>query len=128
MMQVHLEDDDSRFIIQSYSNGESVTINGNSYTKPLIISRQTLIHPWRPNTVDELEADDFNAVIEMQPKILLIGTGEQNQLLPHALLAELHQARIGIECMDTGAACRTYSALSSEGRSVVAALFIHTHE
>lgn len=127
MMQMHLEDDDSRFTVQAYSSGESVTINGQHYNTPVIISPQTLIHPWRPTCADDLQAQDLNTIIELKPKIVLIGTGEHNQLLPYDCLASLHEARIGVECMDTGAACRTYSALSSEGRSVAAALFIHTH-
>jgi uncharacterized protein len=55
---------------------------------------------------------------------VLIGTGEQ-QRFPHAsLLAAFFARRIGVEVMDTRAACRTYNVLVSEGRSVAAALML----
>ena len=44
--------------------------------------------------------------------------------MPPALLRNLMSKRIGIETMDTAAACRTYNVLAGESRKVVAALLL----
>jgi len=54
----------------------------------------------------------------------LIGTGARFQFPEPALLAPLQKAGIGVEVMDTQAACRTYNILLGEGRSVAAALIL----
>ena len=56
--------------------------------------------------------------------IWVLGLGEQGKILPHKQLIGLHNQRIGVECMSNAAACRTFIALSSEGRQVAAALII----
>lgn len=58
------------------------------------------------------------------PEVVLIGTGETQQLLAPQITAPLLSLRIGVEVMDTRAAARTYNILMSEGRKVVAALLI----
>jgi uncharacterized protein len=63
-------------------------------------------------------------LLALHPSIVLLGTGEQLSFPPPALLAVFYRAKIGIEVMNNGAACRTYSVLMSEGRKVAAALLI----
>ncbi|MEE2624090.1 MAG: MTH938/NDUFAF3 family protein [Verrucomicrobiota bacterium] len=71
------------------------------------------------------EGDDFAEVIgaEPKPEILLLGSGAGSALLPEALRSEMRAAGIIIECMNTGAACRTFNVLMGEDRRVAAALF-----
>lgn len=110
--------------IRAYIPG-MITINDNTYTRSLIISPHDLIIDWAPQSLAELRTDDLNKILALKPEIVILGTGKRFVLPPPAQLAPLHQARLGVECMDTGAACRTYTALASEGRRVVAALLIN---
>jgi uncharacterized protein len=71
-----------------------------------------------------LEAAHFEAILEFMPEIVLLGTGGTLRF-PHPRLTEaLIRAQIGVEVMDTPAACRTYNILASEGRKVAAALLL----
>ena len=63
-------------------------------------------------------------MVELAPEIVLLGTGAQFRFPEPALLAPLYKAGIGVEVMDTPAACRTYNILLGEGRNVVAALLV----
>ncbi|MCQ9615637.1 Mth938-like domain-containing protein [Paenalcaligenes niemegkensis] len=75
---------------------------------------------------DPMDFLDGNTPVLPQdaPEVVLIGTGETQQLLSPQVTSSLLGMRIGIEVMDTRAAARTYNILMSEGRKVVAALLI----
>ena len=79
---------------------------------------------WRPVSLDDIAAADFDAVLAESDRIdlLLIGMGPQMRLLPRALADMLQKAGIGFDPMDTGAACSTYNILLGERRPVAAAL------
>jgi len=66
----------------------------------------------------------IDRIVELKPEIAIIGSGATFRFPDPARLALLHQARIGVEVMDTQAACRTYNILLGEGRNVVAALIV----
>jgi uncharacterized protein len=71
-----------------------------------------------------LHADHFERLAALQPELVIFGSGSRMRFAPPALLRPLIERRIGVECMDTAAACRTYNVLVSERRSVVAALIL----
>ncbi|MDF1655036.1 MAG: Mth938-like domain-containing protein [Coxiellaceae bacterium] len=125
MMQILEEQSHDKYIIRGYEAGKSIKVNQTDYERSLIISSQQLIDDWQPQNVEQLAAAHWQILLELKPTIALIGTGEKFHLLPHELLASLYENNIGVECMDTGAACRTYAALQAEGRVVAAALLIH---
>ncbi len=88
----------------------------------VIVSASALLENWRPREVAELTVTDLDAALALKPEVLLIGTGTR-QVFPGAeLLAALYRSKVGFEIMNTGAACRTYNVMLSEGRVVVAAL------
>ena len=58
------------------------------------------------------------------PELIIIGTGKRQQFISPAILHPLLANRIGVECMDTQAAARTYNVLMNENRQVVAALLL----
>ena len=72
----------------------------------------------------DLQQSHFDQLAELAPELVIFGSGSQLRFAPPALLRTLMARRIGIETMDTVAACRTYNILSGEGRIVVAALLI----
>jgi len=53
--------------------------------------------------------------------VVFIGTGEETAHAPAGLRDRLHEAGLGVEAMNSPAACRTYNVLLSEGRRVALA-------
>ena len=71
-----------------------------------------------------MQAAHFEAILALQPELVIFGSGARLKFVSPALLRALIDRRIGVETMDTPAACRTYNVLVSEGRSAVAALLL----
>jgi len=63
-------------------------------------------------------------LVSLEPEVILLGTGRRLVFPEPQVLATVHAATIGIEIMDTAAACRTYNILAGESRHVAAALII----
>ena len=122
-MKVQLETSGGQNVIRAYTPGR-VTINQDVYTTSLIVTPERLIADWEPRRFSELTAAHFEAIAVLNPEVVLLGTGAQLQFPAAALTRALVAAQIGFEAMDTGAACRTYNVLMSEGRRVAAALLI----
>jgi len=114
-MEITEDINDSQYQIRGYQPGE-VTINEKTYHTSLILTPNQLITPWPPKTLDELTEAHLKQVLDLNADIILLGTGNK-------FLLSLKYSQL-FDCMDTGAACRTFIALSSEGRNVAAALLI----
>ena len=69
-------------------------------------------------------AQHEGAVLALEPELVVFGSGERLRFAAPALLRGLIERRIGVETMDTAAACRTFNVLAGEGRCVVAALLL----
>lgn len=80
--------------------------------------------PWAVSDWGSLALSDFERMAAFGPELVIFGSGRRMRFAPPALLKPLVERRIGIECMDTAAACRTYNVLVSERRSVLAALLV----
>lgn len=121
--RMHFAQDDcnSELLIRSYGDG-IITIGSQQYARSLILTRDRLVDDWRPQQVAELLREDFAPILELQPEVLVLGTGTTLKFPSPALTARLLQNGTGVEVMDTAAACRTYNILLSEQRHVVAAL------
>jgi len=81
---------------------------------------------WQCPRFEQLTAEHFTRLAETQPELVIFGSGTRLRFPPPAFLRALMEKRIGIETMDTLAACRTYNILAGEGRRVIAALLIET--
>ena len=79
---------------------------------------------WNCARFEDLTEEHFTQLAASQPELVIFGSGERLRFAPPAFMLALMQKRIGIETMDTLAACRTYNILAGEGRRVVAALLI----
>jgi uncharacterized protein len=122
-MKFTLDDIDAGYAIQSYAKGQ-VMIGGVTYRTSLILSSSGIVDDWRPDDFDDLVSDDLARLVELEPEIVILGTGAEHRF-PHPKLAQpLMEQRIGLESMATDAACRTYNILRGEGRRVLAALFM----
>src|SRR3990167_2689274 len=123
MPSLTLDDNNAQYQIRSYQPG-TITVNDKTLSKSIIITPTALIEDWAPQTIQDLTAESLNRIVEIRPDILLIGTGETMTFLSPEIYGELINLGIGVEFMDTSAACRTYNALSAENRNVAAALLI----
>ena len=122
-MKFILENSNDGYTIQHYAAGE-ITIGETVHRESLILLPDRVIVDWQPNSVSDLTTEDFQRLAELGPEIVLLGNGRA-QCFPHPALSQpLLQRQIGLEVMDTAAACRTYNILMAEGRRVAAALFI----
>jgi uncharacterized protein len=101
-----------------------VEVNRARHTESLVVAADQLVVDWPADSVDALNADHMAALVALAPEIVLLGTGARLRFPDPALLAPLYKAGIGVEVMDTPAACRTYNILVAEGRNVLAALIL----
>ncbi len=98
---------------------------GNSrFDRSVLVPWQGQVLPWAPRLPDDLTAADFEAVLALKPELVIFGSGPRLKFVPQALMRALFERGIGVETMDTPAACRTFNVLVSEGRSAVAALLL----
>lgn len=122
-MKIEREQAEGRNAFTGYGEGY-VEVNRARHTGSLVVSGERLVTDWPARSVEALSADHMAAIVELKPEIVLIGTGSTFRFPENALLAPLYKAGIGVEVMDTPAACRTYNILLGEGRNVVAALIV----
>jgi uncharacterized protein len=92
--------------------------------RSLIISQSKLICDWAPQLIGELTLEHMLKTLELEPSLILLGTGAGLKFPAVTVYGPLLNQGIGVEIMDTSAACRTFNALTAEGRNVVAALII----
>ena len=81
---------------------------------------------WQCTRFEQLTAEHFAQLVTTQPELVIFGSGTRLRFPPPAFLGTLMARRIGLETMDTLAACRTYNILAGEGRRVIAALLIES--
>ncbi len=121
-MKLTLEHADHvRYWIRSYHT-DGIVINETRHTTSLIVMPQRLIAPWSAQRFAELTVPHFEALAALDAEVILLGTGRRLHFPPPGWRALLPAAGIGLEIMDTPAACRTYNVLAAEGRRVAAAL------
>ena len=118
-----LDENHATYQIRSYKPG-SIRVNDTLYTHSIIIAPDLLIDPWAPQQINELTPLHLSIITDHRPAILLIGTGEKLVFPAMEVYGNLINSGIGVEIMDTSAACRTFNALAAENRSVMAALII----
>lgn len=118
-----LDENTSQYQIRSYQPGK-IQVNEHTFTNSIIVAPNLLITDWQPQSVEELSIASFTQIISLKPAILLIGIGSKPCFLPIEVYGELLNHGIGVEIMETGAACRTFNALSAENRHVIAALLV----
>lgn len=122
-MKMHLDSTRGAHRITGYGAGY-VSVDETPLTRSFILAPDALITDWQPQSVSELDEAAMQALIELGPSIVLLGTGADQQFPPNALLAPVLGRGVGIEVMATAPACRTYNILVAEGRTVAAGIFI----
>ena len=112
---------DAKYMITGYQS-DCVLINEKPHYQSLIVSPESLISPWEVTHIKHIDETNLASIIQQQPEILIIGSGEQLQLPEPKIIALFAQHQIGLETMNTSAACRTYGILIAEGRNAAAAI------
>jgi uncharacterized protein len=120
-MKLHAQRPTALNTVTAYGDGY-VEINARRYEHALLVLPEAPVETWAPSRFEELTEAHFEAIAAHEPEVVLLGTGP-TQRFPHPrLTAALAERRIGVEAMNTGAACRTYNILMTEGPRVLAAL------
>ncbi|MGZ5048538.1 MAG: Mth938-like domain-containing protein [Usitatibacter sp.] len=122
-MKIERDQAEGRNTFTGYGEGY-VEVNRRRHTASLVVSGERLVTDWPAASLESLTADHLAAIAELKPEIVLLGSGDAFRFPEPQLLAPLRRAGIGVEVMDTPAACRTYNILQAEGRNVVAALIV----
>lgn len=102
--------------------GDEILVGTGRYRVPLIVTSERVIANWAPPGIARLGLADLDPVLALEPEVILLGTGTTQRFPPPALLATLLGRRVGIEVMNTAAACRTFNVLASEYRRVAVVL------
>ncbi|MFP4154974.1 MAG: Mth938-like domain-containing protein [Halothiobacillaceae bacterium] len=122
-MRLNQDDNPARFVIRAHGSGY-VIVNSERHEHSLVLTPEQLRTRWPVTATEDLDEKRLEWLLEHEPEVILLGTGARQQFLPAQLMAHLARRGVGIECMDTGAACRTYAVLSSEGRRVALGLIL----
>lgn len=120
-MEFTLEVPQNQFFIRSVS-AEGIRVGQEIFVSPFIISGQRIVPQWNVESVDDINEESLQAIFDLEPEVILIGTGDKQVFLPPATQVHFFRRNFGFEVMTTDAACRTFNVLAAEGRHVVAAL------
>ena len=118
-------DKSSAPLVRAYTQNW-LQIDDQRFTQSTLVSSLTGQAPraWGPDSFDALQDEHLAELLACGAELVILGTGSRLQLAPPAWRARFAQARVGLESMDTAAACRTYNILAGEGRKVLAALLM----
>ncbi|APV50869.1 hypothetical protein BWI17_14940 [Betaproteobacteria bacterium GR16-43] len=100
-----------------------VLVNNAKVDRSVLVTGER-IEDWDVRSVEAISPGQVAAILQARPEIVLLGSGSRFAFPDPAVLAPFYAERIGVEVMDTPAACRTYNILLGEGRNVVAALIV----
>ena len=101
-----------------------VWVNATEWTRSVIVPARGTPEAWPVDRLEQLTVQHFEQLLAFEPELVIFGSGARLRFVPPALQRSLIERRIGVETMDTVAACRTFNVLAGEGRAVTAALLI----
>lgn len=101
-----------------------VRVGTTEFRENLVLTPGEARTGWAAGGFDSLAEADFAQLLLPRPEIVLLGTGRRFRFPHPRTTRPLIDAAVGLEVMDTAAACRTYNILAAEGRAVLAALLV----
>lgn len=122
-MKLHLNTSNTQKIFTAHGKGY-VAVSGERFEHSIIVTPEQVLTDWQPQGFDALDETHFAYFLALKPEILLFGTGAQQRFAHPRLYQALIAAGIGVEFMNTAAACRTYNILMAEDRRVAAAILL----
>jgi uncharacterized protein len=121
ILKLHLANLSEIKIFTGYAD-DHVMVNRERFDTRIVVFANEVRTNWSANDFIHLTEADFEYFLTIRPEVLLLGTGATQQFPHPRLYRALTNAGIGLECMTTPAACRTYNILAEEDRRVVAAI------
>lgn len=122
-MKLHAEGGAVR--VTSYGAGW-FALGGEVVRRSAVLRADGTLEPWPPATVAELAEEHLRRLLlDPAPEVVLLGTGERQAFPAPGLLRPFAERGVGLEVMDTAAACRTWNVLAAEGRQVAAGLLLN---
>lgn len=111
-----------RQVVESYGGGR-FRVSGVGYEGSVLVLPDRTVF-WDVAGIEDVSVAGLAPLLDTESgvEILLLGCGAHLVPAPPDLRRTLRAHGIAVEPMDTGAACRTYNVLMSEGRLVAAAL------
>lgn len=122
-MKLHLAKSDGLNIFTAHGD-DYVAVNHEKHERNLIVLPDLLIPDWSTVQADALTANELSKLLDLKAEVILLGTGSRQRFPAMPLLRPFAEKGIGLEVMDTPAACRTYNILATEGRKVAAAILL----
>ena len=122
-MKFAQDSQDDGYVITAYDN-DSISINGKTFRQSMLIASTQFDEHWDVTAIEQLATDHIEQVLAFKPELIIIGTGSKLIFPAVELYSGIIKQGIGVDFMDTHAACRTYNILMSEGRNVVAGLIL----
>ncbi|MBL0419426.1 Mth938-like domain-containing protein [Ramlibacter sp. AW1] len=101
-----------------------IAVDGERIEHSVIVASDGQRIDWNATRYEHLEPSHFETLAKLDIEVVIFGSGSRIRFPRPAWIAPLASRRIGIETMDTAAACRTYNILAQEGRRVAAALLL----
>ena len=122
-MKLYADSSSNYHVVTAHGPG-FIAVDGRRLEKSLLLLPDRVDTDWGPDDIAALTAEHLAPLAQLGCDVLLLGTGSRQRFPTAAILRPLIEARIGVEIMDTPAACRTYNILVAEGRKVAAALIV----
>lgn len=101
-----------------------ILIDDQLHTSSLILGARLIDPDWPVHSLDQLTAETIEPLLRLEPELVLIGIGQQQQFPTVEIQREFLRRGIGLECMTLDAACRTFNILMSENRRALAGLIL----
>jgi len=105
-----------------------IVVGATPFAHSIIVPWAGEVLRWDVERFEQLAAAHIEALLALQPELVILGSGRRLRFAAPALVRALIDRRIGYEAMDTAAAARTYNVLAGERRKVVAALILEPAE
>ncbi len=122
-MEVTLNHPENYLYIRHVKERSIVVVN-RELCRSFIISRQQAIEEWPVRSINDLDPEHLLPLLDLQPEVVLIGSGQALQFASPEAMAFLLSRGIGCEVMDNAAAARTFNVLANENRAVIAAFIL----
>ncbi|WP_355583269.1 Mth938-like domain-containing protein [Xanthomonas cannabis] len=106
------------------ADGRHAKVNDQILQQSFILMPDALVERWPVPDLTQLQVSHMEAVLAMNPAVILLGTGDQQRFPDAQVLAACLTRGIGLEAMTNAAAARTYNVLASEGRRVALAMVL----
>lgn len=105
-------------------SAREIAVREHTIRRSVVLSAGEILFDWPPASAEAITAEHLEAALMLQPEVVLLGTGARQRFPAGEVLAPAYRAGVGVEVMDTPAACRTYNVLVQDGRRVAAALIL----